>query len=96
MRVSEIQLEQLAEESGGSIWLPQTFEVMIDDGTARLIDSRYMVTYQPKGTLLSAREGEIRRNRCRFAKSRIARGSRRQYVVPVIPPNDGRARKVMN
>jgi VWFA-related protein len=98
MRVSEKQLAQLSEESGGRIWLPESFEEMIDDGTeaARLIDSQYVITYKPKRTFASARAGEKRRIDVASRRVGLHVVSRRQYVVPVNPSNDDPARKVMN
>lgn len=98
MRVSEKQLTQFSEESGGRIWLPESFEEMIDDGTeaAHLIDSQYVITYKPKLTLASAAEGEIRRIDVASRRVGLHLVSRRQYVVPGNLPNDGRGRRVVN
>jgi VWFA-related protein len=98
MRVSEKQLTQVSEESGGRIWLPESFEEMIDDGTeaAHLIDSQYVITYKPKVALASAAEGEVRRIDVASRRVGLHLVSRRQYVVPGNLPNDGRARRVVN
>ncbi len=49
MRAAEKQLTQVSEESGGRIWLPETFDEMVENGAevARLIDSQFVVTYKP-------------------------------------------------
>lgn len=99
MRVSEKQLARLSEESGGRIWLPESFDEMIDDGTeaAHLIDSQYVVSYKPRRALASARGGEIRRIDVASRRVGLKLISRRQYVVPGSAPlGDGRARRVMN
>jgi VWFA-related protein len=98
MRVSEKQLAQFSEDSGGRIWLPESFEEMIDDGTeaARLIDSQYVITYKPKRSLASAAEGEMRRIDVASRRVGLHLVSRRQYVVPANLPNDGRVRRIMN
>jgi hypothetical protein len=98
MRISEKQLEQLSEESGGRTWLPESFEEMIDDGAeaARLIDSQYVVTYKPKRALVSAREGEVRRIDVASRRGGLHVVSRRQYFVPARTAADGGARQILN
>lgn len=98
MRVSEKQLAQLSEESGGRIWLPESFEEMIDDGpeAARLIDSQFVITYRPKRALAAAAEGEVRRIEVASRRVGLKLISRRQYVVPGTLTNDGRVRRVTN
>lgn len=100
MRVSEKQLTTLSDETGGRIWLPESFEAMIDDGTqaARLIDSQYVVTYKPRRALASARDGETRRIDVASRRVGLKLVSRRQYFVPSrnAPANQGRARRVNN
>jgi hypothetical protein len=52
----EKQITRLSEESSGRIWLPETFEEMIDDDAkaARLIDLQLVVTYKPRRAMASA------------------------------------------
>lgn len=97
MRVSEKQLSRLADESGGRIWLPESFAEMADNGAgaAALIDSQFVVTYKPKRSLADARDGEIRRIEVASRRVGLHLTSRRFYVVPVAP-NDDRDRKVVN
>lgn len=84
MRSSEKQLSKIAEESGGRIWLPETFDEMVENGSeaARLIDSQFVVTYKPKRPLSEAREGEIRRVEVVSRRVGLHLVSRRLYVVP--------------
>jgi VWFA-related protein len=100
MRISEKQLTALADETGGRIWLPDSFEEMIDDGAecANLIDSQYVVTYKPRRPLESAPEGQTRRIDVASRRVGLRLVSRRQYVVPSnnAPANQGRARRVNN
>jgi VWFA-related protein len=99
MKVSAKELARVSEESGGRMWLPESFQEMIDDGAkaAQLIDSQYVVTYKPRRALASARAGEIRRIDVASRRVGLKLVSRRQYVVPTNPPlGEGRARKVMN
>jgi hypothetical protein len=80
------------------MWLPESFDEMIDDGAeaAQLIDSQYVVTYKPRRALASAREGEIRRIDVASRRVGLKLVSRRQFVVPSnAQANDGRARRVM-
>ncbi|MEK6279727.1 MAG: VWA domain-containing protein [Acidobacteriota bacterium] len=84
MRASETQLTAMTEESGGRIWLPESAEEMIDDGAeaARLIDSQYVVTYQPRRALASSKNGEVRRIEVASRRVGLNLVSRRQFVVP--------------
>ncbi|HYJ88122.1 MAG TPA: VWA domain-containing protein [Pyrinomonadaceae bacterium] len=84
MRASEAQLAAMAEESGGRIWLPETAEEMIDDGAraARLIDSQFVVTYKPRRSLATSREGEVRRIEVASRRVGLTLVSRRQFVIP--------------
>jgi VWFA-related protein len=99
MKISEKQLAIVSNESGGRMWLPESFQEMIDDGAeaAQLIDSQYVVTYKPRRALALARAGEIRRIDVASRRVGLKLVSRRQYVVPTnSPPGEGRARKVTN
>lgn len=97
MRDSEKQLTALSDETGGRIWLPESFEEMIDDGAecAKLIDAQYVVTYKPRRALGLAAAGEIRRIHVASRRVGLKLISRRQYLVSNTAPADqGRARKV--
>ena len=84
LRVSQPQLQQLAEDTGGGIWLPESVEIMIDGGreAARLIDSAYVITYRPRRPLADAPVGEARRIEIASRKVGLQLMTRRQYIVP--------------
>ena len=96
MRASEKQLNAIAEESGGRMWLPESAAAMIEDGAnaARLIDSQFVVTYKPRRPLATAREGEVRRIEVASRRVGLNLVSRRQFVVPGVSVSEGRARRV--
>lgn len=99
IKLSEKELARFSGDSGGRIWLPESFQEMIDDGAeaAHLIDSQFVVTYKPRRALASARGGEIRRIDVASRRVGLKLVSRRQYVVPSnAPMGDGRARRVTN
>jgi VWFA-related protein len=83
MRDGQWRLVSLTQETGGHIWLPESFEEMIADGaeTAHLIDSEYTVTYKPRRPLASARAGEIRRISIVSRRVGLNVVARRYYVV---------------
>ena len=83
MTESEAQLTSLSNESGGHMWLPESFAEMIADGaaTARLIDSEYVLTYKPKLPLANAPEGEVRRLEVVSRRNGLTVVSRRNYVA---------------
>jgi VWFA-related protein len=98
MRASEAQLAAMAEESGGRIWLPESAEEMIDDGAraARLIDSQFVVTYKPRRSLATSREGEVRRIEVASRRVGLTLLSRRQFVIPPsASAGQDRSRRVM-
>ena len=100
MRVSEKQLTDLTVETGGRIWLPESSEEMIDDGTeaARVVDSQYVVTYKPRRALAVSRPGETRRVEVVSRRVGLTLVSRRLYVVPAreMVRESGRPRRVQN
>ena len=100
MRASEKQLTDLTAETGGRIWLPESFEKMIDDGSqaAKLIDSQYVVSYKPRRALASSRPGEVRVIDVAPRRVGLSLVSRRLYVVPAreTVQNIGRPRRVKN
>lgn len=83
MTESEAQLTSLSNESGGHMWLPESFDEMIADGaaTARLIDSEYVLTYKPKLPVTDAPEGEVRRLEVVSRRNGLTVVSRRHYVA---------------
>ena len=63
MAQRELEFGELAEETGGVAWLPETVnQMIIDAGEAALdIDSQYVVTYKPQRPLVEAKSGEYRK-----------------------------------
>src|SRR5262249_19733349 len=56
----EVEFGQLAEETGGVAWLPETVNQMMSEAAeaAHDIDSQYVVTYKPQRPLAEAKPGE--------------------------------------
>ena len=83
-RESEKQLTEIAEESGGRIFLPANANEILAqaDNIARDIGSQYVVTYRPTRPLASARPGEYRRVEVAARRVGLYLRSRRGYVVP--------------
>ena len=81
---SERWLTDLAEETGGRIFLPRTEEEMIAQGgeVAREIGAEYVVTYRPTRPLASAEPGEYRNVEVASRRVGLYLRSRRGYVVP--------------
>lgn len=77
-------LTDVAEETGGRIFLPETSEQMISQAkdVAREIGSEYVITYRPKKPLASSRTGEYRRVEVAARRVGLTLHSRRGYVVP--------------
>jgi VWFA-related protein len=100
MRTSERQLTDLTAETGGRIWLPESFEEMIDDGSqaAKLIDSQYVVSYKPRRALAASKPGEVRVIDVASRRVGLSLVSRWLYVVPAreMAREIGRPRRVQN
>ncbi len=81
---SEKWLTELAEETGGRIFLPKTTEEMIAKGleVARDIGAEYVVTYRPTRPLAEAKPGEYRKVEVASRRVGLYLRSRRGYVVP--------------
>jgi len=79
----ELEFEQLAEETGGVAWFPETAnEMLLKAGdTAREIDSQYVVTYKPQRSLTEAVAGEYRKLDVISRRVGLQVRSRRGYVV---------------
>jgi hypothetical protein len=85
----EGELKALSNETGGHIWLPESFEEMIANGaaTARQIDSGCVVSYRPKLPLSSTAAGELRRIEVVSRRVGLDVVSRRHCLInPVRPP----------
>jgi VWFA-related protein len=83
-RRSEERLTVLAEETGGRIMLPMSYEEMKQQGreVARDIGAQYVVTYKPKRALASSAPGEFRRIKVALRRQGLTVRSRNGYTVP--------------
>ena len=81
---SEKWLTDLAAETGGTIFLPESSEEMMDhaERVAREIGAEYIVTYRPKRPLSAAKPGEYRRVDVASRRVGLYLKSRKGYVVP--------------
>ena len=83
-RKSEQWLTELADETGGRIFLPISTDEMIAKGeeVARDIGAEYVVTYRPTRPLAEAKPGEYRKVEVASRRVGLYLRSRRGYVVP--------------
>jgi VWFA-related protein len=83
-RDGEKDLTEIAQESGGQIFLPKSTEELWGqaDNIARDIGSQYVVTYRPKRPLAEAKPGEYRHVEVASRRVGLYLRSRRGYVVP--------------
>ena len=83
-RKSEKWLTDLADETGGRMFLPISTEEMIAKGeeVARDIGAAYVVTYRPTRPLAEAKPGEYRKVEVASRRVGLYLRSRRGYVVP--------------
>jgi VWFA-related protein len=86
MKSQEV-LTEMAEETGGQIYLPKTGNDMIAQAreAAREVGAEYVVTYRPKRPLSAARKGEYRKVEVASRRVGLSLRSRRGYVVPSQP-----------
>jgi VWFA-related protein len=86
-RDSEKWLTDLAEETGGRIFLPTNSEEMVakSEEVAGQIGAEYIVTYRPTRPLAIATPGEYRKVEVGSRRVGLYLRSRRGYVVPVVP-----------
>ncbi|HEV2884055.1 MAG TPA: VWA domain-containing protein [Pyrinomonadaceae bacterium] len=84
IRKSQQVLTNMAEETGGQIFLPKSNDEMIAQSreAAKEIGAEYVVTYRPKRPLSSAERGEYRRIEVASRRVGLSLRSRRGYVVP--------------
>ena len=84
LKSSQRVLTELADETGGRIYLPLTSEQMVAQArdAAKEIGSEYVVTYRPKRPLANAKPGEYRNIEVAPRRSGLTLRSRRGYVVP--------------
>ncbi len=88
LKNSQRILTELADETGGRIYLPITDEQMVAQArdAAKEIGSEYVVTYRPKRPLANAKQGEYRRIEVAPRRTGLSLRSRRGYVVPEQSP----------
>jgi VWFA-related protein len=81
---SETLLGEIAQESGGQIFLPDSAEMLLSQAEkiARDIGSQYVVTYRPTRPLANAKPGEYRKVEVASRRVGLYLRSRRGYVVP--------------
>jgi VWFA-related protein len=81
---SEERLTELAEDTGGRIFLPMSEEEMTQEGriVARDIGAQYVITYKPKRPLASSKPGEYRRIKVALRRQGLTVRSRNGYTVP--------------
>jgi VWFA-related protein len=84
---SQDVLTEMAEETGGQIYLPKTSTDMIEQArlAAREVGAEYIVTYRPKRPLSAANKGEYRKVEVASRRVGLSLRSRRGYVVPSQP-----------
>ena len=84
IRKSQQILTEMAEETGGQIFLPKNGDEMVEQArkAAREVGAEYVVTYRPKRPLASAAQGEYRRIEVASRRVGLNLRSRRGYVVP--------------
>jgi len=81
---SETLLQEIAKESGGQIFMPDSAEDLLSEAekVSRDIGSQYVVTYRPKRPLAEARPGEYRKVEVASRRVGLYLRSRSGYVVP--------------
>lgn len=81
---SEAQLSEIAETSGGQIWLPESTGDLLGEAEsiARDIGAQYVVTYRPTRPLATAKHGEYRKVEVASRRVGLHLRSRQGYVVP--------------
>jgi len=87
IKKSQQLLTEMAEETGGQIFLPKTSDEMVAQAreAAREVGAEYVVTYSPKRPLASAAQGEYRRIEVASRRVGLSLRSRRGYLVPAQP-----------
>lgn len=84
VKKSQQVLSNIAEETGGKIFLPLDSSEMLTRASevAHAIEAEYVVTYRPKRPLAEASPGEYRRIQVNSRRVGLSVYSRRGYVVP--------------
>ena len=83
IKKSQQRLSALAQETGGTIFLPRNSEEMMSQATAvaKEIGAEYVITYRPTRPLATARPGEYRRIEVASRRVGLSLRSRRGYVA---------------
>jgi hypothetical protein len=83
IKKSQQKLSVLAQETGGSIFLPKTSDEMISQAgsVASEIGAEYVITYRPTRPLAEARPGEYRRLEVASRRVGLSLKARRGYVA---------------
>jgi VWFA-related protein len=84
LRKSQRILTELADETGGRMYLPINSEEMVAQAreAAKEIGAEYVVSYRPKRPLAYAKQGEYRKIEVASRRVGLSLRSRRGYVVP--------------
>ena len=84
VRKSQRILTDLADETGGRMYLPINSEEMVAQAreAAKEIGAEYVVSYRPKRPLAFAKQGEYRKIEVASRRVGLSLRSRRGYVVP--------------
>jgi VWFA-related protein len=84
VKKSQQILSNVAQETGGQIFLPKTSEQMLAEtkDVAREIGAEFVVSYKPKRPLADAERGEYRRVEVASRRVGLTLRSRRGYIVP--------------
>jgi len=84
VKKSQDVLSELADETGGQIFLPKSADEMIMKAreAASEIGSEYVVTYRPKRALAFSKPGEYRKVEVASRLNGLSLRSRKGYVVP--------------
>jgi VWFA-related protein len=87
VRTSQQILTEMAEETGGQIFLPKTSDEMVAQAreAAREVGAEYVVTYRPKRPLAMAEKGEYRQVEVASRRVGLTLRARHGYVVPTQP-----------
>jgi len=85
IKKSQQKLSVLAQETGGSIFLPKTGQEMIGQAgaVAKEIGAEYVITYRPTRPLATARPGEYRRIEVASRRVGLSLRARRGYVARI-------------
>lgn len=83
LKAGELFLTEIAENAGGEIFLPRTFDELIAETVriAKIIGAQYVITYVPKRPLNNSPPGEIRRIEITSKRAGLQVEARRKSVV---------------